>query len=397
MAVEETRDRGISRRAVLRGAGVGALTTVVAGTGVASYRAYDNRLLGASDGEAFDAWRHWRDEPGPRGIVAAAVLAASPHNTQPWIFRVSDSRIDLLADVARRMGTPDPYGRELRVGLGCALENLVLAAQERGSEPQVDLLPDQSQPRLVARIELAAGQARHSPLFDAIGERHTNRGPYADEALPYGLLAELTELADPTGPVTPVWLTNALAKRDVGSLMVDAAQAVTGDEAQSKDGFLWFRGDADAIERHKDGLTLDGQGLSDLVTSIAKLLPASSRSYGDTFWVDQTRTVHTRTAAAYGILLVADPYDPVQQLAGGRLLQRIHLAVTARGLGLQHMNQVTERIDRDLSLGRQPELGPRLAALVATPGREALVAFRVGRPLRSGRLSPRRPVSEVVS
>jgi hypothetical protein len=379
---------------------MGVLTVAVAGTGAVSYRAYDNRLLGPTGGNAFDAWRHWRDEPGTRGMVAAAVLAASPHNTQPWIFRFGDTRIDLLADPARRMAAPDPYGREMRVGLGCALENLVLAAWARGYQPRVGLLPEPSDARLVARVELAAGRVRHSALYDAIGDRHTNRGPYSKQPLPDGFLAELTALADSSGPVTPVWLTKTRARRDMGALMVEAARAVTADEAQSKDGFRWFRGDADAIERHQDGLTLDGQGLGALMTAVAKLLPTASRASGDTFWVNQTRTVHTKTAAAYGVLLVSDPRDPAQQLAGGRLLQRIHLAVTARGLALQHMNQITERIDRDLSLGRQPEFGPRLAALVepaAGSGREALVAFRLGRPTRSGRLSPRRPASEVIS
>src|SRR6266508_6690736 len=63
--------RTVSRRRLLRGTGMGAVTIAVAGTGAASYRAYDNRVLGAAEGEAFDAWRHWRDDPGPRGMVAA--------------------------------------------------------------------------------------------------------------------------------------------------------------------------------------------------------------------------------------------------------------------------------------------------------------------------------------
>lgn len=52
--------------------------------------------------------------------------------------------------------------------------------------------------------------------------------------------------------------------------------------------FGWFRASQDDIRRHRDGLTLNGQGLSPMMLTLAKLMPASSRTAGDQFWVKQT-------------------------------------------------------------------------------------------------------------
>jgi hypothetical protein len=56
----------------------------------------------------------------------------------------------------------------------------------------------------------------------------------------------------------------------------------------------------------------------------------------------------------YGLLLVDDPRDRRQLIRAGRVLQRLHLAATVRWLAVQHMNQISERVDRDRSLGREP-------------------------------------------
>jgi hypothetical protein len=383
---------GMPRRAVLKGLGTGTLTLVVAGTGVVAYRGFDNRLLGYDAGHAYDPWRHWRDDPGPLGMVAAAVLAANPHNTQPWVFDVSGTRIDLYADPGRRTGTLDPLGREHLVGLGCALENLVLAAGPRGYAAQVTLLPGGG-PAHVASIALfPGGPEPASALYDVIGSRHSNRGPYRPVPVDPRLLGDLGAQASGLPGLEVRWFTTVSQRAAMGVLMIDAARAIVGDRQQSADGFAWFRATEDAIEAHRDGLTVWGQDLPGLVTSAAMLLPASNRSAGDQVWLDQTRTVHARTAAAYGVITAGDPADSRTRLLGGRLLQRVHLAATARGLALQHMNQITERIDREASLGAAPAFASRFAALLATPGRGPLASFRIGYPARAPRLSPRRPV-----
>jgi hypothetical protein len=193
-----------------------------------------------------------------------------------------------------------------------------------------------------------------------------------------------------------VWVTEAVERTRVGRLMVDAARAVTQDDAQSADSYRLLRSSRADIERFKDGLTLDVMGMPALTTRLAKLLPATSRPRADAFWVKNTETKQTRTAAAYGFVAVPDSTDAAARLAGGRLLQRVHLWATANGLSLGHMNQLTERADRELQLGLEPTFGTALRDLMP-PGCEALSAFRIGYPAGDAgrRLSPRRPAAEV--
>jgi hypothetical protein len=383
-----------SRRNVLKALGVGGATLLVAGTGVLSYRVLDAGVLKPGSGEAFYPWQHWRDTPGPAGAVAAAILAANPHNTQPWGFLLTGNTIDVFVDDSRNIGQVDPLRREQHVGLGCALENLALACRARGLEPTIQLLPDGGGAARVARVSLTPAEPLASPLYDAIGDRHTNRGPYDAGAVSPDTLTGLVDTGGLPG-VAVHWVTDPAQMAVLGQLLVDAAFALTQDEQQSRDSFAWFRGNNDAVQRRRDGMTLDPQGMTPLVLSIAKLLPASSRRAGDSFWVDQTRNVHTKTAAAYGVLTAADSDDRATQLIAGQLLERIHLTATSRGVALQHMNQITERMDREHSTGAAATFGPRFAALLPADARP-LVAFRVGYPLRAARPSPRRPAAEVI-
>ncbi len=385
----------LSRRSMLHRIGVGAASVVVAGIGAGSYRVFDNGVLDAGDGAAYDAWSHWRDDSTPLGMVAAAILAANPHNTQPWIFHATADSIELFADPTRRTGTLDPLDREHHIGLGCALENLVLAAAARSYRTTVTLLPDPADPAHVATVNLIAGPHGASELYDVIGKRHSNRGPFTTMTVAADVLDTLDTTSIGLVGVGVRWFTTPAERTALGGLIVEATRAIIADEQQSKDSFAWFRNNRDDIDSHMDGLTLDAQGLSPVVLAAAKLLPATSRSAGDSFWLDQTRTVHTATAAAYGVITVADPTNTTQQLVGGRLLQRIHLAATVQGLGLQHMNQVSERIDREASLGRPATFASDMDALLAQPGQHALSTFRIGHPMRPGRLSPRRPAATV--
>ncbi|MFF4470832.1 Acg family FMN-binding oxidoreductase [Streptomyces sp. NPDC001599] len=350
-------------------------------------------------GAAFDAWRDWENRDGAHGLVAAGILAANARNVQPWRFTVDDGagRVDLYADLTRRQGALDPFDRELHVGLGCALENMVLAARARGLAPELTLLPDPGRPEHAATLRLTPGERVPSELYDAIPHRRTNRGPFRREPLPRALLDEIGALAadDPGAPAL-LWFADEERRARVAHLLVEATEAVVADEGQSLAGHRWYRGTDGAVERHRDGMTVDTQGMSRTMSSLGKRLPAPSRRTADRFWLRNTRSVHVATAAAFGMVTVADTDDPALRMRGGRLLQRVHLFATARGLAVGHLNMMTVRADRERELGLPPRFGKALDELVGDAGGRTLVTFRIGRPARLAGTSPRRPVATVL-
>ena len=119
----------------MRRAGLGLGAVAVLGSGVLGYRAYDQGVLASGEGPAYAPWSNWRDGGGLLPLIGAATLAPSPHNAQAWLFGVHARHIDVFADHARSTGAIDPFLRELHVGVGAAIENLVLQAGSAGIAP----------------------------------------------------------------------------------------------------------------------------------------------------------------------------------------------------------------------------------------------------------------------
>ncbi|HET7092316.1 MAG TPA: hypothetical protein VFI22_02535, partial [Thermomicrobiales bacterium] len=291
----------LSRRRLLAGAGA----VLLAGAGGGVWRAEAAGLFDLGQGPAYAPWTTWRGDglDGPLALVPAAMLAANAHNTQPWRYRAETDRIDLFADRTRGIGAVDPDAREMEISLGCALENLHLAAGAHGYDDRLTLAPDGPNGARVATIELTAGAANASPLYAAIPRRHTNRYDYdVARPLPSATLDALAALVD--DPATRVvWFSSPGDRERVSRLLVNAAAAIDADPEQAADnGERWLRLDRDAIERHRDGLTLNAMGLSEFDLVAAEMVPILAQS-GSGGFADMERR-WTTTAAAYGIVAI---------------------------------------------------------------------------------------------
>jgi hypothetical protein len=388
------------RHALVRGlAGVGFLAV-----GGLTWRAWDTGVFSVGKGPAYEPWHRWQDGTGAMGLVQAGILAASPHNTQPWRFRIENDTITLHVDLDRHLGSFDPFRREMHLGLGCALENLAQAARAQGQEPRVELVPGQllvnqsaTAAEPVAVVRFAQAERAETELYRAIPHRHTHRGAYlVERSVSEPMLNEMQALVPATGSMR-LFVFTGHDKRALSELIVSATQAIISDPQMAADSARWFRFSRHAVERHRDGLTLDAAIVPPIRNAVVKMLPPVSSERADRQWLDDTRDTHVATTPLLGVIGVRDLYDRPTSLLAGRLWQRIHLWLTARGLVAQPLNQPVEMVDRERELNAPVRTAQALARITGEPQWYPTFIFRAGYADRPARLSPRRPARAVVS
>lgn len=136
------------------------------------------------------------DHPEMRDLIRYATLAPNGHNTQPWRFRIGKDRIDVLPDHSRRTPIVDPDDHHLFVSLGCAVENLSLAAGAGGYPGDIAFNPADGGS---VGIALGVGPAIDRALFEAVPMRQSTRSEHDGKQLSAQDLQKLSDSASVPG------------------------------------------------------------------------------------------------------------------------------------------------------------------------------------------------------
>jgi hypothetical protein len=397
---EASTSKKLSRRQFLKRAGA---ITVVAVSGGAVYRATDQGVFGSATGPAYEPWQDWRTQPeqGPLRLVQAGILASNPHNTQPWYFEVFEDGINVFADMSRHLGTMDPYCREMYTGLGCAIENMVLAGQAAGynvtvnAEDAVLDEPAGESLRQVATLALEPGEARASALYNAIPNRHTDRAPYADTPVEAEVFASLTDLIDDTNIKLFFYTPDQPEFAQLVSATVAATEFIIADADMSRDSHAWFKRNWQELQEDKDGVFIDTSGSPALLRTFVKMMPPMPFSMMDSGWLSGTQASLTGTPVL-GFIAVRDLYSAAQSLQAGRIWQRMHLWATTQELSMQPINQLPEQVDRERQLAQPATTTALLNELTGDETWQPTFVFRLGHTNINVLPSARRPVEDVL-
>jgi hypothetical protein len=138
-----------------------------------------------------------KQDPAVKGnfLLKYAILAPSYHNSQPWRFKARSNEITIFGDLRRWHEIEDADQRELYTSIGCALENILIAAEHFGYSHSVSYLEGEQVAAVVCLNPSGKPSSfRDDQLFPAMAKRRTIKKIYENRALPQEAILRLQEV-----------------------------------------------------------------------------------------------------------------------------------------------------------------------------------------------------------
>ncbi|RLM84257.1 nitroreductase [Halobellus sp. Atlit-38R] len=287
-----------------------------------------------------------------RFLLRYAILAPSSHNSQPWRFRVLGNEVDIAVDESRWLDAADPTKRELYISVGCAIENLCVAAEHFEVEPRVEY-HDGTDTDTVATVTFRddSDPSTHRPskLFDAITERSTSHELFDERRLDTAVQDELGGVVT-EDDVSLHLVDEPAVKQSISELQGKADQLLMDDPEYRKELGHW--------------IGLGALGSSWLMARIGQAV-VTHLDLGEREAAKNSKLIESASLVA-GLTTASD--DPTSQVKAGQVFERVALLATTADVAVHPMSQTLER----------PELRTRLQELLDSGADVPQHLFRMG-------------------
>lgn len=325
-------------------------------------------------------------------LALCGSLAASAHNTQPWMFQLNENTLDVFADLNRNLGSADIDRRLMALSVGCAIENINVAGHHLGFSPEI-LLQDEKEfmkTGFAARIKLSPSKniksIADSNRFKAIFNRQTTRNTYLDQPIDAEILSRLNQLND--FPDLELTLIVDQAQRDqIRNIHAKAAESFVKDDHAYGDSLNWWRYSRDELLEKRDGISIHTSAAPNLIKqyfSYAITADDMKSDFGKNGELDLMLKLFSATP--FWAVITSSNTNLTSRLNGGRLLERLYLASAEMDYRIMPVAYATE----------QPLYAKELLEKINIPtSHELLSVVRMGKSELLER-SVRRQLSDII-
>ena len=267
-------------------------------------------------------------------IASYASKAPSGHNTQPWKFHITDSTITVLPNLDVALPVVDRNNRELFISLGCAVENLCIAASYFGYTTHII---ECSIEAIILELTKNALTIEDS-LFHQIEKRQTNRNIYNGNKISDGILQQLQSIPKENGIQFYFTEINTPFANTITQYIMKGNEIQMADIAFKNELLSWMRFNKKQVEATHNGLSYLVFGNPPLPRILARpivslFLKPNAQNKSDRKKIDSSSHFVVR----------ATQRDTIEEWINlGRTLQRFLLKVTEIGISYAFLNQPCE-------------------------------------------------------
>ncbi len=200
-----------------------------------------------------DNFNSLTDDKKLNTLVYLGTLAASSHNTQPWLFKINENgkTIEVCANNSRRLKDSDPEGRELFLSLGAATENLEQAITSFGLDYVYEEKDHSTEPSAVFKLNSLQSPRLDTFKLKGILNRHSNRYPFDQKPLPQSFIDWIKSLNSPNIEIKLITNYQPVLKNKINSIVLNAIESGFHDKIFTRELSQWIR---PSLKRYRDGM-----------------------------------------------------------------------------------------------------------------------------------------------
>jgi len=272
-------------------------------------------------------------------LVEQAIKAPSGHNTQPWKFENTDDGIIIHPDFSRALPVVDRDNHALYISLGCAIENIIIAASVKVLECTIHYPKDAKGYIKIIINDTNSSNITKDPLFDYIDSRQVNRRKYSEKIVSNEDLQNLNSSFKFQG-ISLLLLNGKASFKNVVPLIIEGNNLQFGNKQFVNELTNWFRYSKSEAEKTKDGLWTSTMGLPNMGKLIGNMVMKNFVTAKSEAERIQNILEHTQGLAIF----ISDKDDVALWINLGRAFQRFGLTATKLGISHAHLNMPCEEV-----------------------------------------------------